>query len=197
MHDDSPRPAHPDAALVADFTHADPRRLDRAMRALLPRVVATARAILFYEDPSVVDDVVQTASLKIVAARDRFDPARGRLLPWVTQVTRFTAIDALRAASAYDEDHRDVDDLDALAHRGGRVGVDGVAVVEAMLDALPSELRDALRARVDGETWHDAAARLGCTVDVLRGRVTRGRRAVAAMMERVAMDEITVANPKA
>lgn len=53
-----------------------------------------------------------------------------------------------------------------------------------LLEALPEEQRDAVRARVIGErAYHEIAAELGCSESVVRQRVSRGIRAMRAHLE--------------
>jgi RNA polymerase sigma-70 factor (ECF subfamily) len=59
----------------------------------------------------------------------------------------------------------------------------GEALVEAM-NTLPEEQREALRLRViDGRSYGEVAAELGCTEPTARMRVSRGLRRIASLLE--------------
>ncbi|MEZ4404931.1 MAG: sigma-70 family RNA polymerase sigma factor [Polyangiales bacterium] len=189
-----------DGDLVAALLHGDALALDRALRALYPRIVTVIRAVLVGACPSRVDDLAQRAALRVVTHRRRFDPRRGSLAAWVNTIAGNLARNALRDDRLRNARLARDAELDALPAPTNAWGVDRRAALLAHLDALPAREAEALRARfVEGETWEAASARLGCTVDVLRGRVRAGlaslRAAVEARMT-TAFEEIDVANPR-
>jgi len=65
----------------------------------------------------------------------------------------------------------------------------GEALVEAM-NTVPEEQREALRLRViDGRSYAEVAAELGCTEPTARMRVSRGLRRIASLIETDGSDE--------
>jgi RNA polymerase sigma-70 factor (ECF subfamily) len=59
----------------------------------------------------------------------------------------------------------------------------GEALAEAM-SALPEEQREAVRLRVvDGRSYREVAAEVGCTEPTARMRVSRGLRRIASVLE--------------
>ncbi|HEY4451268.1 MAG TPA: RNA polymerase sigma factor [Solirubrobacteraceae bacterium] len=72
---------------------------------------------------------------------------------------------------------------DENLERIDRLGEAGVVDSLTLLEALPRDQRDAVRARVvDGLDYPDAARELGCSELVVRQRVSRGLRRLRALV---------------
>ncbi|MEZ4405612.1 MAG: sigma-70 family RNA polymerase sigma factor [Polyangiales bacterium] len=178
---DSSLLGHDDRSLAADFSLGDRRALDRVFAAVLPRMRAVAARVLHRAAPELIDDAVQTACLRAMAARARFDASRASsLMTWLSRITFRVALDLKDAALAHPTD--DLDDLDPPSDPWAQA--ECADAVRACFERLPIDEREALRLRhVEGLTWEKAAAVAGCTVDVMRGRVSRAERLARELVE--------------
>ncbi len=112
----------------------------------------------------------------------REEPARG----WLYGIAWNKLHEAQRRGRVEDEVRR------ALGMAPIALSADAIARIEAMagspvlqvLEALPEDQRQAVRARVIGERRYDEiASELGCSESVVRQRVSRGIRAMRANLE--------------
>src|SRR5262245_10156513 len=168
----------PDADLLARLRRGrDPAAFEAVVRRHGPAVLAACRRTL--ADPADVDDAFQATFLKLLLGPQAVRDAR-TLGSWLYGVGHRTA---LRARTARLRRER-------LLHRlGARVTVlstadaaadpawrDVCRVLHEELDRLDDSYRlPLLLCYLEGLTRDEAAARLGCSVDVLRGRLERGR----------------------
>ena len=187
---DSSPLGHDDRSLAADFHSGDRRALDRVFAAVLPRMRAVAAGVLHRVAPESIDDAVQAACLRAVAARERFDPSRASsLMTWLSSITFRVALDAKDAALAHPTDV--LDDVDPPSDPWAQA--ERSDAIRACFERLPADERDALQLRhVEGLTWEQAAATAGCTVDVMRGRVARAERSARGLVEETTENDVAI-----
>lgn len=119
----------------------------------------------------------ETFAGALVSLRDRRTPS-GPVGPWLLGIARHKLADSVRAGVVEDTARRrlamepitisdeDLERIDLLASHGALL---------ALLDELPGEQRDAIRARVlEDEDYRIIAARLKTSEQVIRQRVSRG-----------------------
>jgi RNA polymerase sigma factor (sigma-70 family) len=132
-------------------------------------------------DAQLTADLAAEVFARVLEAADRFDPRRtgGSAIPWLLAVARNTLLESVRRGVVADAARRRLG-CEPLA-----LGDEALARVEelasldprldAALDGLPSELREAVLARVLDECdYEEIAAQLGCSQLVARKRVSRG-----------------------
>jgi serine/threonine-protein kinase RsbT len=154
----SPEPHDGDDAAVVDLVP------------LLRRVIG-ARV----KDPHTVEDLVQEALARVMAARERIDPEK---LPHYAAVTARNLVASMaqqrdrrrdRAHLLVDQDDSELPDADVLREEER-------AIVNAALAHLPSGDRDLLLAHeVDGEDTISMAAGRGSTPGAVAARLARAR----------------------
>jgi RNA polymerase sigma factor (sigma-70 family) len=174
----------PDEILLSSAA-SDPRAFEEIYRRHVGSVVAFAARRC--REPEEVHDLVGAIWLEVIGAANRFDPARGRALPWILGVAANLAADGRRRQA------REAEALRRLA--GQRVlDDDDHARLEAMIDAeraaqpliagkngLPTGERIALElVTVDGLTAVEAGEVLGVEPAAVRMRLARARRKLRA-----------------
>ena len=159
------------------------RAFERELLELLPRLRRFARALT--GDAADADDLCQAALEKAIKARDRYE--RGtRLDAWMYRIMRNSWIDEVRARQRRgrhlapeeagerigDEGHRDIEHKAMLRD------------VERAMARLTPEQREAVAlVLVEGLAYKDAAGILDIPMGTLTSRLTRGRQALAEMLE--------------
>jgi RNA polymerase sigma factor (sigma-70 family) len=135
--------------------------------------------------PEEVPDLVAAIWLEVIACAERFDPRRGKAVPWVLGVAaNVTASEARRRAREREAAERlagrrvlDEDDVARLER-----AMDAAALgpeVRAAIDALPAGERVALELVAMEDLTPDQAARaLGLRPAAMRMRLARARRKV-------------------
>jgi RNA polymerase sigma-70 factor (ECF subfamily) len=125
-------------------------------------------------------DLTAETFASLVAALDRFDPARGSARGWLFGIAVNEWRQAVRRQRVEDRARRQLalepvvldDEAVARIEAAG-----GGGAWEAALAALPAAEREAIEARVLAEgSYGDIAARLRCSEAVVRQRVSRGLR---------------------
>lgn len=170
----APRPASPDAALLAAFA----RRRDEAAFAELVRrhaglVRGAARRVL--GDPAGADDIAQAAFLLLArkAGGRGWGPSVG---PWLYRVAVRLAVKARHRANRQPAPLPADVPARPLDPAAGLSWAEAQAALDDGLSRLPEHLRAPLvLCYLQELTRDEAAAALGCPVDVLRGRLDRGR----------------------
>lgn len=163
-------------------------------RAAFRRVYELTSAKLFgislriCRDRDIAEEALQIAFLDIWRQADRFDPARGPAMAWLSVVARNRAIDVVRRRVR--ERGRSVDDgetaLQSLPDPRQITdgGVDHMALV-ACLDELEAEVRDmVLRAYYLGETREDLAVRFDAPVNTIKTWLRRGLQSLRGCLDR-------------
>jgi RNA polymerase sigma-70 factor (ECF subfamily) len=161
-----------DAALLGssdpnDFGRFYERHIEAVVSYLGPRV----------RGADVVFDLAAETFARAFERRGQYDPARGPAVAWVLVIARNLLIDSVRRARVVDESRR-------------RLGVAPIAVDDAQLELIETRSRVDLRALLEGlpaqqreaiirrfllqESYPEIAARLSCSEQVVRKRVSRG-----------------------
>jgi RNA polymerase sigma-70 factor (ECF subfamily) len=125
-------------------------------------------------DPALAEDVLQTAFLSFVRARDRYQPAAG-VRAWVFAIAANAGRDALRRRKSRREDL--IGDEPLSRHPDPAVSSDPVMghTLEVALAQLPEDQREAvLLHKLQGLSFPEIAAALGTTVGAARLRAHRG-----------------------
>lgn len=115
--------------------------------------------------------------------------AEAPVAAWLYGIARNKLLESLRRGRVEDAARRRLaheplaltsDDLAAVEARAAA----GAAPLDRHLAALPPDVRDALVARiVDEREYHEIAAELACSEQVVRKRVSRGLRRLRAALE--------------
>jgi RNA polymerase sigma factor (sigma-70 family) len=129
------------------------------------------------EGPEAAFDVVAETFARALEHRRAYDPSRGPAIAWLVGIARHLIADALRRGA-----------VDAAARR--RLGMapvslddEQLALIEergrldfaSALSSLPPDQQEAVLRRVlEEEPYPSLAARLGCSEQVVRKRVSRG-----------------------
>ena len=141
-------------------------------------------------DPGAAEDVLQTAYLKVLDGRARFD-GRSAFLTWLFAVIRHTAVDEgrrrfvwFRRSAPFDEEAaRFSDEFDAAQHRSGEHEMP-VQHLRVALTKLSPRQRDVLLLVFYHErTVEEAAAVMGIGVGSARTHYARGKDRLRRMLE--------------
>ena len=156
---------------------------ERELLTLLPRLRRFARALA--RDAADADDVVQAALERALKARDQWTPGT-RLDSWMMKIVRNCWIDEMRSRTRRARTflpEEDGVDVGSEAHREVEIRAEMHAVERAM-DALSSEQREVIAlVLVEGLAYKEAADLLEIPIGTLTSRLTRGRQALAQMLE--------------
>jgi RNA polymerase sigma factor (sigma-70 family) len=169
------------------FLLSDWRRLlqafERELLTLLPRLRRFARALA--RDAADSDDLIQVALERALKARDQWAPGT-RLDSWMMKIVRNCWIDEMRSrtrrartfvpeeegASVGSEAHREIEIRAELRD------------VERAMNSLSPEQREVIAlVLVEGLAYKEAADLLDIPIGTLTSRLTRGRQALAHMLE--------------
>jgi RNA polymerase sigma-70 factor (ECF subfamily) len=127
--------------------------------------------------PDLVLDLVAETFARALERREQFDPQRGTAVGWLLGIAHHLLLEAVRKGRV----------ADASRHRLGmeRIVVadeqlemierESTSELERSLMALPEDQREAIERRVlEEEPYAAIAARIGCSEQVVRKRVSRG-----------------------
>ena len=175
-----------DQQLVQRTQRGDLRAFDLLVLKYQGRIAALVSR--YVSDPSEVEDVTQEAFIKAYRAIDKF---RGdsAFYTWLYRIAANAAKNYLvsrrrrPSADATLEDAEVGQQAELLADVGTpeavAMGEELAAVVEDALAGLPEELQAALTLReLEGLSYDDIAAVLGCPVGTVRSRIFRAREAI-------------------
>jgi RNA polymerase sigma factor (sigma-70 family) len=131
--------------------------------------------------PDLVLDLVAETFARALERREQFDAQRGTAIGWLLGIAHHLLLDAVRRGHVVDESRR-------------RLGMERIVVQDAQLELierdsesdlqralwqLPAEQRQAVEERVlEAEPYTAIAARIGCSEQVVRKRVSRGLAAI-------------------
>ena len=156
---------------------------ERELLTLLPRLRRFARSLA--RDAADADDLVQVALERALNARDQWQPGT-RLDSWMMKIVRNCWIDEVRSRTRRAQTF-------APEEEGMQVGTDAHHDIErraAMrdvgkaMDALSPEQREVIAlVLVEGLAYREAAEILDIPIGTLTSRLTRGRQALAQMLE--------------
>ena len=137
-------------------------------------------------DPELAADLAAEVFAAALVARKRFSPERGAAAPWLYRIVLNKLNDTLRRGYAESRARRrlqmdavmpDAEDLRWIESLGAQQRV------TSLLDSLPTDQRDAVRARVlDEQDYGEIAASSGVSEAVVRKRVSRGLGSLKTLM---------------
>ena len=146
--------------------------------ALLPRL--RIQALSLTRNRAEADDLVQAALTNALAAQASFTPGTN-LGAWVYRIMRNRFIsDRRRARETVEMDDAPAD---AFARAGNQEDSIAVSELRRELARLPADQRTALvMVAVQGLSYEEVAAAMGCAVGTAKCRVFRARRALEARL---------------
>lgn len=120
------------------------------------------------------EDLVQQVFLAAWRGRDRFDPSKGNLAAWLSGITRFKAIDHLRALNRRPSTpSAEVEDFDQIEPEVDQV-VDRM-VLAAALEALPKARRQVVELGFFSQLSHpEIADQLDLPLGTVKSHMRRG-----------------------
>ena len=159
------------------------KAFERELLTLLPRLRRFARALA--RDAADSDDLVQVTVERALKARDQLRPGT-RLDAWMMRIMRNCWIDEARSRTRRAQTF-------APEEAGEGVGTDahedierraGMRDVDRAMNRLPAEQREVIAlVLVEGLAYREAADLLDIPIGTLTSRLTRGRQALAQMLE--------------
>jgi RNA polymerase sigma-70 factor, ECF subfamily len=172
-----------DAELVQKIATGD----GEALLLLYQRRGSAVFSLAFYivRDRATAEEVTQDAFMTIWQKAIQFDMARGRVEPWLLQITRNLAIDRLRHQRRRIQAAAPLEVADTMAAVGDRLHIDDrLGELHALLQRLPVAQRQAIDlAYFQGYTHDEIAARLGLPVGTVKSRILLGLRKLQAMLK--------------
>lgn len=167
--------SEPDDALVAKLAHRD----EAALRELHHRYAALVFTVASrFVGATAAEEVVQDVFVTLWTKHASFDPARGAFRPWLVQIARRRALNAIRSAKgegSHDETELGRLEADTLAPDEARWVAHRQAVIRAAVDALPEAQRRALSLAFFDELTHEQIAQvLGAPVGTVKARIRLG-----------------------
>ena len=166
------KPQISDEALMIRFVaELDSQAFDQIVARYLGPSLAVARQYL--QDPSLSEDAVQTAMLRVIQQRSRYQPGRP-FANWFYTILRNTCRDMLRSQS---RQARLVREVAAVKGSGIQAASDGDLETRDLLATLPKILREVLELRIlHGLAFKDISAALDISPEAAKKRAQRGLR---------------------
>ena len=156
---------------------------ERELLSLLPRLRRLARALA--RDAADADDLTQVTLERALKARDQWEPGT-RLDAWMMRIMRNCWIDEVRSRTRRAQTFA-TEDAGALVATPAHEDIERNAEmhdVDRAMNALPAEQREAIAlVLVEGLAYREAADILEIPMGTLTSRLTRGRQALAQMLE--------------
>lgn len=156
---------------------------ERELLELLPRLRRFARALA--RDAADADDLVQGALERALKARAQWAPGT-RLDSWMMKIVRNCWIDEARSrtrrARTFVPEEEGAD-VGSEAHRVVELRAEIHAVEKAMNSLTPDQREVIALVLVEGLAYKEAAELLDIPMGTLTSRLTRGRQALAEMLE--------------
>ena len=150
---------------------------------LLPRLRRFAHALA--RDPADADDLVQATVERALKARSQWTPGT-RLDWWSMRIMRNIWIDETRSRTRRARTFAPAEAGEAVASNDHRQIEMQAAMrdVGKAMDILPAEQREAIAlVLVEGLAYREAAELLDIPIGTLTSRLTRGRQALAQILE--------------
>lgn len=151
------------------------------LEAMIPDLRRYARSLCRNDD--LADDIIQEACLKAWAAREGFDSSLA-LKPWLFRIVRNTWVQHCRRAwriAPLDPETAETQ----LSVSAEQEWLCDFHHMQTVMRHLPSHQQDALLlVLVAGFTYEEAALQLDCSEGTVKSRVSRGREALAGLLNR-------------
>ena len=132
-------------------------------------------------NPALAEDVTQEVFLALLERGNRYDSARGPLLPFLYGIARHLTLRRLQKMdmdTATGEWTVEEDLLDDLSRR------ETIDAVRRAVLSLPMVYREAVvLLDIEGASYEQAAAILDCPIGTIRSRLSRGRAMLAQKLE--------------
>ena len=156
---------------------------ERDLLTLVPRLRRFARALA--RDAADADDLMQVALERALKARDQWAPGT-RLDSWMMRIVRNCWIDEMRSRTRRARTFVPEEEGAAIgseAHREVEIRAE-LHDVEKAMSNLSAEQREVIAlVLVEGLAYKEAADLLDIPIGTLTSRLTRGRQALAQMLE--------------
>ncbi|MGO9820206.1 MAG: RNA polymerase sigma factor [Solirubrobacteraceae bacterium] len=143
------------------------------------------------DGPELAFDLMAETFAAALEAAPRYEPRPEPARGWLYGIAWNKLHEARRRGCAEDSARRALGMSRIVLSDEALDQIEAVAGAEAsqLLDSLPADQRDAVRARVlDGRGYGEIAAELQCSELVVRKRVSRGVRALRLRMEATSAD---------
>lgn len=142
------------------------------LEALLPQMRAFARSLC--HNPTLADDIVQSACLKAWAAADTFD-RNAAMRPWIFRIVRNEYLQHCRRAWRNVDVESEFLEETLVDHSSAELISDASRAIRSIY-ALPVKQRDAvILVLAAGLTYDEAGEVLGCSAGTVKSRVNRAR----------------------
>jgi len=166
------KPQISDEALMIRFVaELDSQAFDQIVARYLGPSLAVAGQYL--QDFSLSEDAVQTAMMRVIKQRSRYQPGRP-FANWFYTILRNTCRDMLRSQS---RQARLVREAAAVKASGMQAASDGGLETRDLLATLPKILREVLELRIlHGLAFKDISAALDISPEAAKKRAQRGLR---------------------
>ncbi len=186
--DDATRRAPADDELLALVRDRDGAAFARLYDRYADLVYSVALRVL--ADPVAAQDVVQDVFIRFWNNPERFDPERGRFMPWLLSVTRNRAVDEVRSRSRRrTREQPVVDGADDPVDRNApdpalmAVAASEQRIIRGALEQLPAEQREAIDlAYFAGLTQQEIAERLATPLGTVKTRIRLGMKKLRVLL---------------
>ena len=173
---------------ISDLITSVAREDRAAFRALYSASGSKLMGVLLriLKDRSEAEDALQETFTRVWLKARAYDPARGTGLSWLVAMARNLAIDRLRARAPLSEGDTA---LDFVSDTAPRAEAQLIAKGEARrigecFDTLDPDRAQAVRgAYLDGQSYHDLAARFGVPINTMRTWLRRSLISLRECME--------------
>lgn len=163
-----PRDGFSEAPTDADSFAAFYRRFERPVLGFFMRCVGR---------PDLAADLMAETFARALESIGSYDPARGRADQWLFGIARNVLAGSLRSGRVEAQARRRLGLPPVVLDDHAAEVIERLSSSERVLEALPDEQRDAVRARVIHERGYDEiASELECSEALVRQRVSRGLR---------------------
>jgi RNA polymerase sigma-70 factor, ECF subfamily len=187
---DGTPPDSTDADLVRALAGGDQGALAEIYSRYAGAVWAVARRVC--NDRVLAEDVSQTVFVDLWQRPGRYDPARGRLRPWLVAQAHARAVDAVRSESARRRRQERDGQLAPTTMADVEAEVDAAALSEDVrraVDGLGRDERAAIMlAYFGGRTYRETAELLGAPEGTVKTRI---RRALAGLRRALEAEGVT------
>jgi RNA polymerase sigma factor (sigma-70 family) len=122
-------------------------------------------------------DLVAETFARALERREQFDPQRGSAVGWLLGIARHLLLDAMREGRVAETSrrHLGMERIVVESEQLELVERESSSELQDALSALPAEQREAIERRVlEEEPYAAIAAKIGCSEQVVRKRVSRG-----------------------